>query len=109
MATIYSIQTLKYKTSLGGKTNVVDEVTYNVSKTTDGVTAKITNFVKLDTSDLSNFTSWDSITKDKALGWVSSALTDEEKVAHEEKLDAQITKITTPEEKAGVPWVIDEA
>ncbi len=109
MAVTYTIQTLKYRTSLNGKTNVVDEVTYNASKTTGGVTAKITNFVKLDTSDLSSFTDWDSITKDKALGWVSAVLTDEEKTAIETKLDAQIVKITTPEKGAGTPWNDDTA
>ena len=34
MAVTYTIQTLKYRTSLNGKTNVVDEVTYNASNKT---------------------------------------------------------------------------
>ncbi len=104
MAVTYEIQTLKYKTSLNGQTNVVDEVTYNASKTTGGVTAKITDFVRLDTSDLSSFTDWDSITKNQALGWVSAILTDEEKAAQETRLDALIAKKATPAEGAGTPW-----
>ena len=104
MAVTYEIQTLKYKTSLNGKSNVVDEVTYKASKTTGGVTATIIDFVNLDTSDLSSFTAYDSITKDQALGWVSSVLTTDEKTEQETRLDALIARKATPTEGAGTPW-----
>lgn len=51
---------------------------------------------KLDTSDLSNFTNFDSVTSSQVQGWVEFAMGDEELQSLKDGLDAQIDELKNP-------------
>ena len=50
----------------------------------------------LDTSDLSNFTNFDSVTSSQAQGWVEAAMGEEAVQGLKDGLDAQIAELITP-------------
>jgi len=52
--------------------------------------------ISLDTSDLSNFTAFDSITEEQVNGWVEANMGAEEVQAKKDSIDAQIAEQVTP-------------
>jgi hypothetical protein len=50
----------------------------------------------LETSDLSNFTDFDSITEEQVNGWVEAAMGSEEVQAKKDAIDAQIAEKVNP-------------
>ena len=52
--------------------------------------------IALDTSDLTNFTDFDSITEDQVNGWVEAAMGAEEVQAKKDAIDAQIAEKVNP-------------
>ena len=59
-------------------------------------TASVYGTQSLDTSDLSNFTDFDSVTSSQVQGWVESAMGEEEVQTYKDNLDAQIASLVTP-------------
>jgi len=55
-------------------------------------------------SNLVNFTPYDQITKEQAIGWVKTALGDEQVASIEAALEEQIQQKLNPTSAAGVPW-----
>jgi hypothetical protein len=54
--------------------------------------------------DPNNFTAYDQITKNQAIGWVKAVLGDEQVATIEAGLEAQIQEKLNPTHSAGVPW-----
>jgi hypothetical protein len=52
--------------------------------------------IALDTSDLTNFTDFDSITEEQVNGWVEAAMGAEEVQAKKDAIDAQIAEKVNP-------------
>ena len=59
-------------------------------------TASVYGTQVLDTSDLSNFTDFDSVTSSQVQGWVESAMGEEEVQSLKDSLDANIAGQITP-------------
>ena len=54
--------------------------------------------------DPGNYTPFDQLTEDQVIGWVKSALGDEQVVSIETALADQIQQKLNPTSAAGVPW-----
>ena len=59
-------------------------------------TASVYGTQGLDTSDLSGFIDFDSVTSAEVQGWVESAMGEEQVQTYKDNLDAQIALIITP-------------
>jgi hypothetical protein len=59
-------------------------------------TASVYGTQSLDTSDLSNFTNFDSVTSSQVQGWVEAAMGEEAVQGLKDGLDAQIAALITP-------------
>jgi hypothetical protein len=59
-------------------------------------TASVYGTQSLDTSDLSNFTNFDSVTSSQVQGWVEAAMGEEAVQNLKDGLDAQIAALITP-------------
>jgi hypothetical protein len=59
-------------------------------------TASVYGTQALDTSDLSGFIDFDSVTSAEVQGWVESAMGEEQVQTYKDNLDAQIALIITP-------------
>lgn len=83
--------------SLEGHTDVIFNVHWRLTgEDTDGNTGSTYGTISLDTSDLSNFTSFDSITEEQVNGWVEAAMGAEEVQAKKDAIDSQIAEQINP-------------
>ena len=86
-----------------GHSNVIYNVHWRLNATDTEVdaegnpyTASVYGTQSLDTSDLSNFTDFDSVTSSQVQGWVESAMGAEEVQSLKDNLDANIAGQITP-------------
>jgi len=86
-----------------GHSNVIYNVHWRLNATDTEVdaegnpyTASVYGTQSLDTSDLSNFTDFDSVTSSQVQGWVESAMGEEEVQSLKDGLDANIAGQITP-------------
>ena len=86
-----------------GQTNVIYNVHWRLNATDTQVdaegnpyTAGVYGTQSLDTSDLSGFIDFDSVTSAEVQGWVESAMGEDEVQAKKDSLDAQIASLVTP-------------
>jgi hypothetical protein len=92
-----------YKTK-SGKSNVVHQVHWRLTATDDtnldsegnNWTASCYGAQALDTSDLSSFINWSSLTNSDVQGWVETALGSDEITKIKAGLDAEIAKKVSP-------------
>lgn len=83
--------------SLEGNTDVIFNVHWRLTgEDTDGNAGSTYGTISLDTSDLTNFTDFDSITEEQVNGWVEAAMGSEEVQAKKDAIDAQIAEKVTP-------------
>ena len=90
--------------SKGGKSNVVHNVhwrlvaTDDTNKDVDGYfqTVEVYGEQSLDTSDLSSFKNWSSLTNSDVQGWVESALGSNTVTDMKARLDAEIAEKVSP-------------
>lgn len=83
--------------SLDGKTDVIFNVHWRLTgEDENGNTGSAYGTISLDTSDLSNFTSFDSITEAQVNGWVEAAMGAEEVQAKKDAIDSQIAEQLNP-------------
>lgn len=83
--------------SLDGKTDVIFNVHWRLTgEDENGNTGSAYGTISLDTSDLSNFTSFDSITEAQVNGWVEAAMGAEEVQAKKDVIDSQIAEQLNP-------------
>jgi hypothetical protein len=86
-----------------GHSNVIYNVHWRLNATDTEVdaegnpyTASVYGTQVLDTSDLSNFTDFDSVTSSQVQGWVEDAMGEEEVQSLKDSLDANIAGQITP-------------
>ena len=90
--------------SKSSKSNVVHTVHWRLTATDDtnkdsdgnNWTATIYGSQKLDTSDLSSFINWSSLTNSDVQGWVEAAITSDNVTIMKTRLDEDIAKKITP-------------
>ena len=58
----------------------------------------------LDISDIQDFTPYDQVTKDQALGWLFSVMTVDQKAKSEIHVEQQILNKIDPPTESGLPW-----
>ena len=82
--------------SLEGNTDVIFNLHWRLTgEDTDGNVGSTYGTISLDTSDLTNFTDFDSITEEQVNGWVEAAMGSEEVQAKKDAIDAQIAEKVT--------------
>ena len=80
----------------GGQTDVIYQVNWTLwGEDESGNKARQCNVLELDISDLSNFTSFDSVTHSMVQGWVETALGEDEITVLKSLIDATIVNNTT--------------
>lgn len=77
---------------------------YTVTHYNQGETAGSYGSVGLTDPDPANYTPFDLITKEQAIGWLKATLGDEQVAAIEAALEAQIQEKLNPTHTSGVPW-----
>jgi len=99
----WNVNTVDVYPSEGGESNVIYLVHWRLNATDTEVDAEGNPYVasvygtqSLDTSDLSNFTNFDSVTSSQVQGWVEAAMGEEAVQNLKDGLDAQIAALITP-------------
>jgi len=99
----WNVNTVDVYPSEGGESNVIYNVHWRLNATDTEVDAEGNPYVasvygtqSLDTSDLSDFTDFDSVTSDQVQGWVESAMGEEEVQSLKDNLDANIAGQINP-------------
>lgn len=100
----WDVSTVDTYPTKSGKSNVVYNVHWKLIATDDtnkdsndnNWTATTYGAQILDTSDLSSFINWSSLTASDVQGWVETALTADTVTAMKAGLDAEIAKKVTP-------------
>ena len=83
--------------SLEGNNDVIFNVHWRLTgEDENGNVGGTYGTISLDTSDLSNFTAFDSITEEQVNGWVEANMGAEEVQAKKDSIDAQIAEQVTP-------------
>ena len=107
MAVIWKIKNTLHTPSYEGKTNVIRSLSWwaHCESTVNGQTgmADKKGKVVLDTSDLSDFTTYEDVTESEALQWLYAAL-GSEKQKIETELEMQVDFCLNPNQVGGVPW-----
>ena len=93
----WNVSTVNVYPSEGGQSSVIHNVHWRLNATDTEVDAEGNPYVasvygtqSLDTSDLSNFTNFDSVTSSQVQGWVEAAMGEEAVQGLKDGLDAQI-------------------
>jgi len=99
----WNVSTVNVYPSEGGQSSVIHNVHWRLNATDTEVDAEGNPYVasvygtqSLDTSDLSNFTDFDSVTSSQVQGWVEGAMGEEAVQGLKDGLDAQIAALITP-------------
>ena len=103
MAHTWTVATMDYDVSSGGKTNVVTNVHWRCTKADGDHTGSSYGSVGLEAPGES-FVEWDDITEATAIGWAKAAIGADEVTAIEAAIDAQIAEKATPTTGSGVSW-----
>ncbi len=103
MAHTWTVATMDYDVSSGGKTNVVTTVHWRCTKADGDHTGSSYGSVGLEAPGES-FVEWDDITEATAIGWAKAAIGADEVTAIEAAIDAQIAEKATPTTGSGVSW-----
>lgn len=83
--------------SLEGESDVIFNVHWRLTGADDsGNTGSVYGTQSLETSDLSDFTSFADITEEQVNGWVEAAMGEEEVQAKKDAIDAQIAEKINP-------------
>lgn len=77
---------------------------WTVSLEDQGETAGAYGSVGFSDPDPSDYTPFDELEEDQVIGWVKTALGDEQVASIEASLEAQIQEKLNPTHAAGVPW-----
>tara|TARA_R100001244_G_scaffold2854_1_gene4195 strand:- start:2053 stop:2379 length:327 start_codon:yes stop_codon:yes gene_type:complete len=108
MAATWKIAACDRTMSLGGEADVITDIHWTVTdeETVNDVvhSGRRYSSVSLDTSDLSSFTAYASVTEANAIEWAKEALGSDEVTRIEAAVAAEITLSKTPTHGTGVPW-----
>ena len=103
MAHTWTISTMDYDVSSGGKTNVVTTVHWRCTKVDGDHSGSSYGSVGLGPAG-DSFVEWADITEATAISWAKAAIGTDEVTAIEAAIDAQIAEKATPTTGAGTPW-----
>jgi hypothetical protein len=99
----WNVSTVDTYPTLDSNADVIYNVHWRLNATDTGVdaegnpyTASVYGTQVLDTSDLSNFTNFDSVTSSQVQGWVEGAMGAEEVQSLKDNLDAKIADEINP-------------
>ena len=92
----WNVNTVDVKPNEEGHDDVIYNVHWSVSKEDGDYSASSYGTQSLDTSDLSNFTSFADVTSDMVKGWVEAAMGEEAVQNLKDGLDAQIAAKINP-------------
>ncbi len=92
----WNVNTVDVHPKEEGHDDVVYNVHWRVTKEDGEFTASSYGTQSIDTSDLSNFTSFADVTSDMVKGWVINAMGEEDVANLETSLDAQIESQKNP-------------
>ena len=99
----WNVSTVDTYPTLDSNADVIYNVHWRLNATDTQVdaegnpyTASVYGTQVLDTSDLSGFIDFDSVTSAEVQGWVESAMGEEQVQTYKDNLDAQIALIITP-------------
>jgi hypothetical protein len=108
MAVTWKVVACDRTVSLGGEADVITNVHWEATDTetvSDVVHhGRQYGSQAIDTSDLSSFTAYASITEANAVTWAKAAMGSDEVTRIEDSVAAQITESKTPVTGTGVPW-----
>ena len=108
MAVTWKVVACDRTVSLGGEADVITSVHWEATdtETVSGVVHHGRQYGSqaIDTSDLSSFTAYASITEANAVTWAKAAMGSDEVTRIEASVAAQITESKTPVTGTGVPW-----
>ena len=112
MAATWKVVACDYAKSLNSKADVITVVHWEVTDSEtvgSGDSAVIHNgrsygAQALDTSDLSSFVAYGSVTEANAVAWAKAAMGSDEVTSQETAVAAQITESKTPTSGTGTPW-----
>ena len=112
MAATWKVVACDYTKSLNSKTDVITVVHWEVtdSETVGSGDSAVVHHGRsygaqaLDTSDLSSFVAYASVTEENAIAWVKAAMGSDEVTRFEAAVAAQITESKTPTSGTGTPW-----
>ena len=103
MSHTWTISSMDYDVSSGGKTNVVTTVHWRCSKQDGDNSGSSYGTAGLEAPS-GAFVEWDDITEATAVGWAKAAMGDDEVASVEAAIDAQIAEKATPTTGTGVSW-----
>ena len=103
MAHTWTVATMDYDVSSGGKTNVVTTVHWRCTKVDGDNSGSSYGSVGLGPAG-DSFVEWADITETTAVGWAKAAIGTDEVTAIETAIDAQIAELATPTTGSGVSW-----
>ena len=108
MAVTWGVIACDYAKSLSSKADVITNVHWEASdkETVSGVDhiGRMYGSVAVDTSDLSSFIAYASVTEANAVAWAKAALGSDEVTRIETDVAEQITESKTPTSGTGKPW-----
>ena len=108
MAATWKVVACDYAKSLNSKADVITVVHWEVtaSETVSGKvhSGRTYGAQALDTSDLSSFVAYGSVTEANAVAWAKAAMGSDEVTSQETAVAAQITESKTPTSGTGTPW-----
>ena len=108
MAATWKVVACDYDKSLGGEVDVITNVHWEVvdTETVSGVDhfGRVYGSVAIDTSDLSSFVAYGSVTEANAIAWAKDAMGADQVTASETSVATQITESKTPTSGTGTPW-----
>ena len=108
MAIVWEVNNCDYTVSLGGEANVITKIRYTVSETetVDDIehSASANGVAVVDTSDLSGFIAYGSVTEVNAIAWAKAALGSDLVTHIETGVTRRLTESKTPTTGSGKPW-----
>ena len=108
MAATWKVVACDYAKSLNSKADVITVVHWEVtdSETVAGKvhSGRTYGAQALDTSDLSSFVAYGSVTEANAVAWAKAAMGSDEVPSQETAVAAQITESKPPTSGTGTPW-----
>ena len=108
MAATWKVVACDRTVSLGGEADVITNVHWEVTdeETVSDVvhSGRAYGSQTIDTSDLSSFTAYASVTEANAVAWAKAAMGSDEVTRLETDVASQITVSKTPVTGTGVPW-----
>ena len=74
MAATWKVVACDYAKSLGGEADVITNVHWEITDVDGAHSGRVYGSVTIDTSDLSSFTAYGSVTEANAIAWAKTAL-----------------------------------